>query len=129
MKAHGLLLHRHTGRGEERRHEGRVSVNPCNTRWCLEGLKIGCEHGEKVRIAFALDFCDREAMGNAATTSAISAEDVRDLMVSSAEHRFGEVYRVPRPIEWLTDNGSCFTARDIASFRARGTSGASRATA
>ena len=33
-----------------------------NTRWCSDGLEIGCDNGERVRVAFALDCCDREAM-------------------------------------------------------------------
>ena len=33
-------------------------------------------------------------------------------MVATVEHRYGRVNRVPRPIVWLTDNGSCYTARD-----------------
>ena len=48
--------------------------------------------------------CDREAMGHVATTAGITAEDVRDLMVATVEHRYGQVNRVPEPIEWLTDN-------------------------
>ena len=32
MKVHGLLLRRHSGRGEERRHDGRVAVETRNTR-------------------------------------------------------------------------------------------------
>lgn len=48
-------------------------------------------NGEKVRVAFALDCCDQEAMGHVATT----AEDVRDLMVTTVEHRFGPVNRRP----------------------------------
>ena len=123
MKTHGLLLQRHSGRGEERRHQGRVAVDVRNTRWCSDGLEIGwrtegrrSQNGKKVRVAFALDCCDREAMGYVATTAGISAEDVRDLMVASVEHRFGQVNRLPQPIEWLTDNGSCFTARDTRRF-------------
>ena len=38
MKAHGLLLERHTGKGEERRHDGRVAVDHPDTRWCSDGL-------------------------------------------------------------------------------------------
>lgn len=116
MKVHGLLLQRHSGPGEERRHDGRVAVATRNTRWCSDGLEIGCDNGEKVRVAFALDCCDREAMGYVATTTGISAEDVRDLMVASVEHRFGQVNRLPRAIEWLTDNGSCYTARETRRF-------------
>ena len=93
MKLHGLLLQRHSGSGPERRHDGRVAVEARNTRWCSDGLEIGCDNGEKVRVAFALDCCDREAMGYVATTGGISADDVRDLMVASVEHRFGPVNR------------------------------------
>ena len=97
MKLHGLLLRRHSGRGEERRHDGRIAVVTRNTRWCSDGLEIGCENGEKVRVAFALDCCDREAMGFVATTAGITAEDIRDLMVATVEHRFGRVNRCQPP--------------------------------
>ncbi len=116
MKVHGLLLQRDGKRREERRHDGRVAVDQRNTRWCSDALEIGCDNGEKVRVAFALDCCDREAMGHVATTSGITAEDVQDLMVATVEHRYGRVNRVPEPIEWLTDNGSCYTASDTRTF-------------
>jgi putative transposase len=116
MKVHGLLLQRDGERREERPHDGRVAVDQRNTRWCSDGLEIACDNGEKVRVAFALDCCDREAMGHVATTNGITAEDVKDLMVATVEHRYGQVNRVPEPIEWLTDNGSCYTARDTRSF-------------
>ncbi len=116
MKVHGLLLQRGRGRHGERRHDGRVAVDQRNTRWCSDGLEIACDNGEKVRVAFALDCCDREAMGHVATTSGITAQDVQDLMVATVEHRYGRVNRVPQPIEWLTDNGSCYTARDTRTF-------------
>lgn len=116
MKLHGLLLQRHSGRGEERRHDGRIAVDTRNSRWCSDGLEIGCDNGEKVRVAFALDCCDREAMSYVATTGGITAEDVRDLMVATVEHRFGQVNRLPSTIEWLTDNGSCYTANDTRRF-------------
>src|SRR3954453_6745906 len=115
MKVHGLLLQRHAG-GEERRHEGRIAVDARNTRWCSDGLEIGCDNGERVRVAFALDCCDREAMSFVATTSGITGEDVRDLMVAAVEHRFGPVNRLPVEIEWLTDNGSCYLARETRRF-------------
>src|SRR5262249_52414894 len=55
MKANGLLLERHTGSGQERRHDGRIAVDRPDTRWCSDGFEIGCDNGEKVRIAFTLD--------------------------------------------------------------------------
>ena len=115
MKVHGLLLQRHAG-GEERRHEGRIAVDARNTRWCSDGLEIGCDNGERVRVAFALDCCDREAMSVVASTSGITGEDVRDLMVAAVEHRFGRLNRLPVKIEWLTDNGSCYLAQETRRF-------------
>jgi hypothetical protein len=50
---------------------------------------------------------DREAMSFLATTSGVSGENVRDLMLAAVEHRFGPVNRLPVTIEWLSDNGSC----------------------
>jgi putative transposase len=116
MQVHGLLLQRHAGGGGERRHEGKVAVATRNTRWCSDGLEITAENGERVRVAFALDCCDREAMSFIATTAGITGEDVRNLMVSAVEHRFGRVNQLPSPIEWLTDNGSCYLARETRRF-------------
>ena len=116
MKVHGLLLQRHNGSREERRHDGRVAVDRRNTRWCSDALEIACDNGEKVRVAFALDCCDREAMGHVATTGGITAEDIRDLMVATVEHRFGPVNRLASPIEWLSDNGSPYVAHDTRRF-------------
>ncbi len=112
MKAHDLLLQRHSGAGIERRHDGRVAVDQTDTRWCSDGFEIGCDNGERVRIAFTLDCCDREAISWIATTGAIDSNDIRDLMVESVERRFGLVDKLPVPIEWLSDNGSPYTATD-----------------
>jgi hypothetical protein len=42
--------------------------------------------------------------------------DVRDLVVATVEHRYRQVHRVPEPIEWMTDNGSCYTSCDTRGF-------------
>ncbi|WP_151989554.1 hypothetical protein [Sphingomonas aurantiaca] len=88
-KVHGLLLRRNGERREERGYDGRVAVDLRNTRWCSNGLEVTCDNGEKVRVAFPLDCCDREAMGHVATTGGLTAEDVHDLMVATVEHRYG----------------------------------------
>ena len=116
MRAHGLLLRRHCGSVDERRHDGRVAVDQSNLRWCSDGFEIACDNAERVRVAFALDCCDREAMGHIATTEGIKGEDVRDLMVGALEHRFGRVNRLQATIEWLTDNGSCYVAHETRRF-------------
>ena len=116
MKAHGLLLQRHAGGAETRRHDGRIAVARSNLRWCSDGFELGCDNGEKVRVAFALDCCDREALGYVATTEGIKGEDVQDLMIAAVEHRFGPVNRLPHTIEWLTDNGSCYVVGPTRAF-------------
>ena len=98
------------------RHDARIAVAQSNLRWCSDGCELGCDNGEKVRVAFALDCCDREALGYVATTEGIKGEDVCDLMLSAVEHRFGPVNRLPHTIEWLTDNGSCYVAGPTRSF-------------
>ena len=115
MKEHGLLLQRHAG-GSERRHDGRIAVDRSDLRWCSDAFEIGCDNGERVRVAFALDCCDREAMSYVATTGGIGGEEVRDLMVAAVEHRFGRVNRLPQTIEWLTDNGSGYVATETRRF-------------
>ena len=93
MKVHDLLLDSHAG-GVERRHDRRIAVDDRNRRWCSDGFEIGCDNGERVRVAFAWDCCDREAVSFLATTGGISGDDVRDLMVAAVEHRFGSVNRL-----------------------------------
>ena len=83
MKAHGMLLQRHAGGADARRHDGKIAVAHSNLRWCSDGFELACDNGEKVRVAFALDCCDREAMAWVATTQGVKGEDVRDLMVAS----------------------------------------------
>src|SRR5262249_60765058 len=54
------------------RHDGRIAVDERNCRWCSDGFEIGCDNGERVRVAFALDCCDREAMSFLATTNGVN---------------------------------------------------------
>ena len=63
-----------------------------------------------VRVAFAIDTCDREIIAWHATTGGISGEMVRDLMLACVERRFAAI-RAPYPVQWLADNGSAYTAR------------------
>jgi transposase InsO family protein len=59
MRAHGLLLQRHAGGDEERRHDGKIAVERSNLRWCSDGFEIACGNAKELRVAFALDCCDR----------------------------------------------------------------------
>jgi putative transposase len=93
-----------------------VAVKESDTRWCSDGLELSCDNGERVRVAFALDCCDREIMSWVATTKGIDAGLVGDLMMQAVEKRFGSHGKPPKTIEWLTDNGSCYTASETRSF-------------
>jgi putative transposase len=115
MKKHQLLMQRHTGR-PVRAHNGQVVVPFSNHRWCSDAFEIACRNGERVRVAFSLDCCDREVMSYVATTGGISGDLIRDLMAESIEGRFGLVDKVPQRIQWLSDNGPAYIARETRSF-------------
>jgi len=115
MQQHGLLLQSYTGDRIERAHTGKVITLRSNTRWCSDGLEIDCWNGEIVRVAFSLDTCDREAIAWAAGTTGFSGEMIRDIMLLSVERRF-DSHRAPYRIEWLSDNGSCYTAKETIDF-------------
>jgi putative transposase len=115
MKKNGLLLQRHTGR-PVRIHDGRVRMIRSNLRWCSDAFEIACWNGERIRVAFSMDCCDREIMSYVATTGGISGEMVRDLMAEAIEARFGLVDRVPEKIQWLSDNGPAYVAHDTQNF-------------
>ncbi len=117
MRMHGLLLQRRAApRRQQRRHEGKVAVMQSNRRWCSDGFEFRCDNGEPLRVTFALDCCDREAMSWAATTGGHSGDVVRDVMLAAVENRFGDVQQTPTEIEWLSDNGSGYTAEKTRSF-------------
>lgn len=50
-----------------------------------------------------------------ATTAGISGHMVQDLMPECVEKRFGAL-KTPHPVEWLSDNGSCYTAKETVAF-------------
>lgn len=109
MRKSGLTLERASGRRTPREHAGKVAAPRSNMRWCSDVLEFTCWNGTVVRVAFALDCCDREAIAWVATTAGISGEMIRDMMVEAVERRFG-TFRAPDPVQWLSDNGSIFAA-------------------
>jgi len=110
MRLHGLQLTRHTGRRPDLAHDGKVITLKRNLRWSADGFEIACSNAETVRVAFALDCCDREAIGFVASTGGISGLMIRDLMPECVEKRFG-ASQMPHRVEWLTENGSCLAAK------------------
>jgi putative transposase len=115
MKMNGLLLQRHTGR-PNRSHDGKVITLKSNMRWCSDVFTIQCWNGDKVWVAFSLDTCDREAMRYIASTVGIDGAAIRDLMLETAEYRLGKNLSMPCKIQWLSDNGSIYTAKETVEF-------------
>ena len=114
LQRHDLTLERHTTRRPGRTHDGVVMALRSNLRWCSDHLEIHARSGEVVRILFVLDACDREIIAWSAVANAgISGEMVRDLMVTAVERRFGST-KAPHKLEWLSDNGSAYIARETA---------------
>ena len=118
MRLHGLLLTRHTGARPSLAHTGRVSVMQRNARWCSDAFEFLCADGHTVRVVFALDACDREAIAFTATTGGVDGSMVQDLMLHCIEKRF-HALQAPCPVEWLSDNASCNTARETRAFAAQ----------
>jgi putative transposase len=118
MKREGLLLARYTGRRKGRLHDGKVVVMRSNLRWCSDAFEITCWNGEIVRIVFAIDAHDREVLAwHAVAGGGISGSMVRDLMLEAVERRF-RANQAPHQVEWLSDNGSPYTAKDTLDFAA-----------
>jgi len=108
-----MLAQRNPSRNDTRAHDGRVAVDQSDTRWCSDGFEIACWNKERVRVAFTQDCCDREAISWVATTRGIDSLLVKDMLVMAIDQRFGQICAVPSPIEFLTDNGSCYTAKEV----------------
>ncbi|WP_407224087.1 IS3 family transposase [Escherichia coli] len=116
MRQNALLLERKTAVPPSKRaHTGKVAVKESNQRWCSDGFEFHCDNGEKLRVTFALDCCDREALHWAVTTGGFDSETVQDVMLGAVERRFGNELPAS-PVEWLTDNGSCYRANETRQF-------------
>ncbi|MBB2964248.1 transposase InsO family protein [Methylobacterium sp. R2-1] len=113
LQANGLTLAPHTARRPGRTHDGIVVALHSNVRWCSDRLELRCRDGAVLRVLFAIDACDREIMAWSATTTGVSAEMVCDLMIACCERRFGAT-KTPHPVEWLSDNGSAYIAKETA---------------
>ncbi len=116
MRRHGLLLQKSTGRRPGRIHDGKVVVMRSDLRWCSDTFEFACWNREIVRVGFIIDAHDREVIAHAAVAhGGISGSDVRDMMLEAVERRFGTI-RTPHRIEFLSDNGAAYTAKDTRDF-------------
>ena len=116
MKYDGLLLARHNAKRPGQLHDGKVMVIQSNLRWGSDVLELLGWNGQTVRIAFVIDAHDREIIAwRAVVGMGIGGSQVRGLMLETVEKRFGTL-REPMPVEWLSDNGYPYTAKDTRYF-------------
>ena len=108
MREARLLLPKY-GKKPTLRHDGKVITLASDMRRGRDMFEIRCWNGEKIHVGFSLDCCDREVMSWVAADHHLDGEAVRDLMAGAVDVRFGTTV-VPKPIEWLSDNGPPFTA-------------------
>ncbi len=116
MSTHYLLLERKPADNHRKQaHKGRVAVAESNRRWFSDGFEFHCDNGEKLRVTIAQNCCDREVIDWAAGTGGYDKEIVHDVMLGAVEKRFGQCLP-PKPLEWLTDNGSAYRAHETQAF-------------
>ena len=115
MKENSLLLQRYHPR-PNRTHTGQVITLNSNMRWCSDAFTIQCWNGDRVHVAFSLDTCDREVLSYVASTVGLDGAAIRDLMLQSVEYRFGKKPILPHKIQWLSDNGPQYTAKQTVYF-------------
>ncbi len=110
MELNGWKLPRATRRRTGRAHRGLIRREVSNERWCSDVLEIACWNGELVQLGFALDCHDREVLATVAAPRDLVGSDIQELMQRAVASRFGD--RSDAPIQWLSDNGSIYTALD-----------------
>ncbi len=115
LRDHQLLLRRPGQRRDTRRHDGRISVDQSDVRWCSDGFEFRCDDGSPLRVTFALDCHDRETINWAAATGGHSGDVVCDVMIAAVEQRFGTA-QAGSTIECLSDNGSAYIDHRTPSF-------------
>ena len=112
MELNGWKLPRVTRRRTGRAHHGLIRRAASNERWCSDVLEIACWNGELVQVGFVLDCHDREALATVAAARDLFGTDIQQLMQQAVTTRFGAGERPSAPVQWLSDNGSIYTALD-----------------
>lgn len=77
------------------------------------GFEFRGEDDDKLRVTFALDYCDRKAIGWVA-----SGNHIREVMLKSVGNRFGQELPAA-PVQWLSDSCSIYTAEQTCALARR----------
>jgi putative transposase len=114
MKENGLLLAKFSQK-PTLTHDGKVATLASNMRWSSDCFVFKCWDGRKIEVAFVIDCCDREVIAWKATLGHINGQTIRDLMLDAVENRFQRP-TLPRKIQWLSDNGPVYIAKETREF-------------
>ena len=102
-----LLVSKPSLPGYSKEHNGQVSVDASNKRWCSDGLEFKCFNGEHVSMTFVLDCCDREVISFVAKKGrGLPAWMAQEQILLAVNRRFGSVNQVPTPLQ-----GSAYTSQ------------------
>jgi len=107
MKEEGLLITRNRTRGSSRPHTGQIAVAVPNTRWASDITSIKCWNGEKIRVAFLMDCCDRSIIAWRAGKH-MQAVDIELMVQEGLNSRFGTNLPAIGQLQFLHDNGPEF---------------------
>ena len=67
----------------KRRHKAKISLAESEMLRCSDGFEFVCDKSEKLRVTFALDFCDRGGIDWAAITGGYDSSTVRDVILKA----------------------------------------------
>lgn len=104
MKEEGLLVARARTRGSSRPHTGKIAVEQPNTRWASDITSIKCWNGQKLRLAFLMDCCDRSIISWRAGLH-MQACDIESMVQEALFKRFGDQLPPKGQLQFLHDNG------------------------
>lgn len=112
MKEEGLLLKRFRTRGAGRPHTGKIAVEEPNTRWASDITSIKCWNGQKLRVAFVIDCCDRSIISWKAGLT-MQAYDIELLVQEAIFQRFADGLPPKDQLQLLHDNGPEYFEKNL----------------
>ena len=116
MKTKNLLLSRFGSYMRKTHHTGKVITLYSDTRYASDLAEIRCFNGDKVYFGFAIDCCDREIIAHVSSNTHLSRHSIFRLMDEAVYKCFGEVDRLPKSVQWLSDNGGQYTAKETIAY-------------
>jgi putative transposase len=104
MKEEGLLITRNRTRGSSRPHTGKIAVDQSNARWASDITSIKCWNGQKLRLTYILDCCDRSIIAWKAGLH-MQACDIEIMLQEAIFNRFEDKLPEKGSLQFLHDNG------------------------